>query len=357
MSEAVTGSEGAQNTGAEVEKSEGAITDADFDFVPPGINPAYVKRRPRSGQDAADKKTNERSEEKAESKPATQPKDQPKSDPREAKPSDKAEKPASEASKKTYRIKSKGEELEVSEDDPKFQEYLQKGYSANQTWEEAARIRKENEEFQRLAKENPREALKKIYSKEEIEKLANDLVWDEIQEKSLPEEDKLRRELSKYKEAEESKVREAEEAKVREREEVEMQEARSQVDKRMTQALSNSDLPKNTHTVQRLAQYMRADYLNGVGRPIEDYVEQVHEDYVTDMAHFTKDMEPSKLVKFLGEDKAKAVAEYFIGLKKDPTPPPKEKYDFVPGKGMVKEKSKKLNGLDWEREIAKSFMR
>ena len=287
-------------------------TDSSPSGVEPGINPAYAEEAPKAEKTAEQK----------------------------------------EAAAALRKLKFKNREVEV--DDAKYHEYAQKGLASTETWQEAAKMKREAEQFIHRLKNDPRSVLTDPTLGVDFRKIAEEYVWEQIQEEQLSPEQKqardMDRELKKYREQEEK-------AKVSEKEQKAQQlreHYSTDYDKRISQALSTSGLPKTEGTVKRMIEYMLHDVNNGFQRDASDYVEYVRQDYMRDIQELFGQTDGDTLMKFLGEDTMKKARE--ADLKRLKTTTPESGHTFVPGKGMVKAKAqKKLSGLDWERSVMKDF--
>jgi hypothetical protein len=215
-------------------------------------------------------------------------------------------------------------------------------------------MKREAEQFIHRLKNDPRSVLTDPTLGVDFRKIAEEYVWEQIQEEQLSPEQKqardMDRELKKYREQEEkAKVSEKEQKAQQLREHYSMD-----YDKRISQALSTSGLPKTEGTVKRMIEYMLHDVNNGFQRDASDYVEYVRQDYMRDIQELFGQTDGDTLMKFLGEDTMKKARE--ADLKRLKTTTPESGHTFVPGKGMVKAKAqKKLSGLDWERSVMKDF--
>ena len=296
--------------------------------VPAGMNPAYAKK-------------NAKPEPKAEQEP----KDPESSDSKAL----QEEKKVEAALKK---LKIKGREVEV--DDSKYHEFAQKGAAATETWQEAAKMKRDAEAFIHELKTNPLKVLKDPNLGVDMRKIAEQFIWEQMQEESLsPEQIDQRKkdaELEEYRAEKEARKKADEEQKMSELD----QHYSADYDKRITTALHTAGLPRTTGTVRRITDYMLNDVRNGVERNMADYLEHVRQDYMADFAEFFDATDGEKLSKFLGDKNLKKVRE--SDLKRMKTTTPQQGHTFVPGKGMVSKPAKKIGGEDWVKQIRKEML-
>jgi hypothetical protein len=281
--------------------------------VPLGINPAVAKEEAREGQATKEK----------------------------------------EAIKKFMKkIKVRDKEVELDED--QLTSYAQKGFDAQEKWESAAKMRKDAEHFISKLKSDPLSVLTDPRIGVNFRKIAEDYIWDQMQEEKLSPEEKERRqekrELEEYRQKEKHR-REREESQ---RDEELRTNMRADYDRKIAEALSKSGLPRTKHTIEKFTKYMARDVKNGVQREMEDYIDVVRQDYIEDMQHFFGESPADTLIKFIGENNMKKIREHDLSKMKSPTP--KENHTFVPGKGMVKVEHKRMRGVDWESKLTKEFL-
>ena len=258
---------------------------------------------------------------------------------------EKAEKAAAAALK---RLKVKGKEIEV--DESKYHEYAQKGAAATETWMEAAKMKRDADDFMRRLKEDPRSVLTDPNLGVDFRKIAEDYIWEQIQDEQLSPEQKAQRdrdrELEKYKAAEKERM-----GKAQQEDEQKLKDHyRQDFDKKITEAMSKTQLPKTEYSLDRLIHYMRLDVENGFQQDIGEYVKMVEDDYAADLKAFVGNLSPEQLEKFIGAEQLKKHREH--DLKRLKTSTPEAGHTFVPGKGMVKAPApKRLSGVDWERDV------
>jgi hypothetical protein len=315
------------------EQSSTDTTDSSMDsdlVIPAGINPAYAKKNAKTP------------EPRAEAEPEAQ-------EPKETKTAQE-EKKVEAALKK---LKIKGREMEV--DDSKYHEYAQKGAAATETWQEAAKMKREAEAFIHELKTNPMKVLKDPNLGVDMRKIAEEFIWEQMQEESLsPEQIQQRerdKELEEYRSEKQRLKQQEEQQKMSELDE----HYSADYDKRITTALQTAGLPRTVGTVRRITDYMLNDVRKGVERDMTDYLDLVREDYFNDFNEFFDQTDGDRLMKFLGDKNLKKIRE--SDLKKLKTTTPQQGHTFVPGKGMVSAKpQKKLGGEDWVRQVRKEMM-
>ena len=298
--------------------------EAPISDVPAGMNPAYMKKD-------AKLPTNKEHEPEA--------------------PAETTEEKKEAAALK--KLKVRGREIEV--DEAGYHAYAQKGAAAEEKWQEAARMKKEADAFVERLKKNPIEVLKDPSLGVDFRKVAEDYLWEQMQEENLsPEEKQYRREQKELKDLRDAKEKHEAEIEAQ-RHQAEVQHFEQEYDKKVATALADSGLPKTTGTIRRITEYMLLDVKNGVERPIADYVDLVSRDYAADIKDLIGALPADKLLKLLGGDVAKKIREHDVAQLRSPQPA--SGHTFVPGKGMVanNKPAKKLGGHDWQQQIMKEM--
>jgi hypothetical protein len=254
------------------------------------------------------------------------------------------------------KLKVKGKEIEV--DESKYHEYAQKGAAATETWQEAARMKKEADALRARLKQDPYSVLSDPEFGLDLDKLAEDRVWAKIQaeqEKLLPPEERQRlqekRLLEKYQKEEAERKEQETQAKSQQMRE----HFKKDYDEKIAKALGAAKIPKNVRSVKRMTDYMLLDVEEGIAKDPSEYVAMVEQDYIDDIQHMLNDLDGDQLLRFLGPNFVKKFRE--ADVKSVRTTTPQEGHTFVPGKGMVKQQPvKKLSGKDWERDLMKGFL-
>ena len=192
------------------------------------------------------------------------------------------------AKRLSLKINGKEEEFDLSNDDhiERLKQYAQKGEGADQKFQEAAKMRKQMEEFAKLMQDDPIEALRKLGK--DPDSIAEDYMKQRIADLSKSpeqkEREKLQKELEeirKEKERLENEKHEAEQHRIQE-------EYSRQLDVEITEALDKSELPKSPYVVKRIAENLMlgieknpdisvADILPIVERQIKGEIRQMFE--------------------------------------------------------------------------------
>jgi hypothetical protein len=323
-----------ETTSPEIETEEG-LSEEDmkgFNATPPGTNPAWNKPKEK----------------------AVVPKEDKKEEPKEVAPKAAEAVQEEKAAEARRKLKIKGRELEV--DDAKYHEYAQKGAAATETWQEAAKMRKDAEDFFKRLEDDPGSVLRDPKLSDKMRKAAEEFLWEKIQDEQTSPEEKAQREAQSKAQKWDEQEKQKQQQIQHQQEEQENSFLMEDYDKKVTTALTNSRLPKTTGTVRRMVDYLTQDIEAGVNRDPSEYADAVYSDYMQDVSELFEPMEGDQIMKILGEKILKKIRE--SDIKRLKTTTPESGYKFVPGKGMTKgeQKQKKLSGVEWERQLRREMM-
>ena len=265
---------------------------------------------------------------------------------------DKKESPMTPAEIRKLKLKIDGVEEEV--DEAEAIRLAQLGKASHKRFSEAQQMRQQVEAFVQQLKSDPKKVLMDPNIGFDIKKIAQEILWEQIQEETLtPEQKKQRdieRELKAYKDREQAEKTTREKAE----EEAKHQSILMDYDKKISAALMGANLPKTPETVRRVAQYMLEAVRNGYDLEPSDLVSVVRKDYENEHRDLFNSLTPEQLFAIFGEDSAKKIREFDISRLKTTTPRHKDE----PNRSTTTRKtepSKKLKGSDWDAAMKKKF--
>jgi len=185
------------------------------------------------------------------------------------------------ANKRKFNLKVNGKSKEIDLDmdnNEEIEKYLQKAIAADEKFQEAAMTRKQAEQLVEMLRTNPKAILKHPELGIDIQKLAHEIINEQIEDMSKsPEQKRLEEMEAKLKEYEEEKTRLENEKREAEIAKLE-QQAFQQLDDQISDALSGSSLPKSPYVVKRITDAMieavGLGYLDVTAQQVMPYVEE-----------------------------------------------------------------------------------
>lgn len=266
------------------------------------------------------------------------------------------EKKEVQANKKKFKLKVDGQELEEEidlNDEDTLKRHLQMSKAAQKRMSEAAQIRRQAEEMIGMFKGDLKSVLKQSdkfgKSPEQIRKEMEEYFAEVIEEEMLSPDQKKVREADKIiREHEEKTKREAQEKEAEVRTKLEQQYAQD-YDRKITEALATSGLPKTPKTVKRMSALMYQNLNLGLDLDPKDLVQIVREDYLSEIKELFGSTDGDTLLKLLGDDVANKIRKSDLARLKAPrspqTPPPPPPKEDQPRKRMTTD--------EWMAEVRK----
>jgi len=200
------------------------------------------------------------------------------------------------------KINGKEEEFDLSNDEhiERLRDMAQKGEGADQKFQEAAKMRKQMEQFAKLMQDDPIAALQRLgHDPDAIAEMHMQKRLEEMQKSPEQiEREKLQKELEDIKKEKERLENERLEA-----EKKVAQEAYSRkLDTEITDALSNSELPKSPYVVKRLAEYMMLGLKKNPKFEVKDAVPLVEKQIKREIQEMFEAMPEEIVEKVLGQN-------------------------------------------------------
>lgn len=255
-----------------------------------------------------------------------------------------------------FKLKLNGQEQEFDlgndEHLTMIQRMAQKGESADRKFNEAATMRKQNEEFIRLLKTNPEAVLSNPAIGVDVKEWAEKFLWQRLQEEKMSPEQKkaaaMERELEEYRQKEML----AKEKADREAFEKQKSEYKGRLEADIVKTLETSGLPKTPRTVARIAHYMIEAKSRGWSDVSPaDVVETVWKEYLDEHNQFYGLLPMEKLKAILSPELRKKFRELELADVKTPgkivpkegQPPANPERQQPPRKGLTIEEWRERN--------------
>lgn len=252
---------------------------------------------------------------------------------------------------KKLKLKVDGSEYE-EEIDLDNEEYLvrqlQLAKAAQKRMQEASMTKKQAEQFIKMLRQDPIKVLQNPHLGVDFRKIAEDYLAAQLEQELLsPEERQLREYKQKVEEFESEKKRQQEEAEQTQM--ARLQEHYAQeYDKKITEALSQSGLPKTPKTVRRMAELMSKNLEFGYELEPKQLVEMVREDYLNEIRELIGASEGDTLLKILGDDVSNKIRKADLARLKTPAPQQSAK---VPTESSRQKRDRTMSTEEWLEEV------
>lgn len=256
---------------------------------------------------------------------------EPKPETTQADASEAAAEAAVEAREKppepTYKVKVSGEEKTVTIQEALEAYSLVKG--AHKTFEESAAMRKDAQAVLEAVRDPSKVPEVLSTMGVDFRKLAEDYLYEMIQEEALPPEERLRRANESERQKLEQGWRELEAERTAESQALEAQEFQEHAERSFTSALGEVGLPASPRTLGRMA--AAHEVVIRAGHEPSEFTtkaiaRQIKAEYDQELRELVGGLAPGDLANYLGEAGVKKVREYTLSqvAGKLPTPAPFE---------------------------------
>ncbi len=258
---------------------------------------------------------------------------------------------------KPYKLKINGQEKNLTLEE--LQNWAQKGLGADEKFQEASRMRGQTQKIIKMIKENPRAILEDPRIGVDLKKLAEEILWEQIErEKMTPEQRELsetKKKLADFEKKEKENTSKAEKEKHRQLTE----HFSNEFSKDIQSALEASKVPKTQFTVKRMAFFMQEALKRGVELKAKDVIGIVHDEYLETVKHISSNLDGESLVNLLGEETLKKIREHELKrLQGDGSKPTKLEVldgNTPPRSGAGSSSVKKMTPDEWKKDLDTRF--
>jgi hypothetical protein len=276
-------------------------------------------------------------------------------------PADKPEMTAAEKAK--YKLKVNGKEQEYDIDT--ILRKAQLSEAAETKFQEAANSRKQTEQFLQMLKSDPMSVLTHPDLGLNFEELATNFLGDKIRRDMMDPVERELEELRQYKKSQEETRQQQQQRQAKEAEEREFtqmrQQAAQEYDRKISEVLSKSQLPKTEYSVKRVAELLYTAGQKGYDLDVNTAVDMVKERYMSDIQALFGSLEGDGLLGLLGGDLAKKIRKHDIEKLKSKLNPmaqqPAAQIEQALGQKPAESRSKpsqeKLSPDEWREMIRK----
>ena len=257
---------------------------------------------------------------------------------------------------KIWKLKADGEEFEFdASDDEKVKREIMKSRGADKRFKEAAAQRQQAEQFINMLKDPGQ--LEQVFSKlgVDFDKIAEDRLWNKIQESQLTPEQKEQRE----KERDYQRLKDMEQNWGKIQKDLKFQQDvahnETQYERTILKALETQGIPKDHYTVAKMADYMVSAVKQGYDVTFDEIASQIKKDNAEYFRTHTEHMSDEQLIELLGQRGAEKFRKADVKRVRSPTANPFP--ERMPRSGERKEAPiEKLHSADWRDAITKEFL-
>lgn len=254
---------------------------------------------------------------------------------------------------KKYKVKVDGQDVEESlnlDDEEAIKRHIQMSKAAMKRMNEAAMTKKQAENFIRRLQQDPVSVLTDPNLGVNFREVAEKYLLSQIQDEMLSPEQKRVQQAEKI-----IREREQEQKKLQEqREAQEMAQLQSHYanehDRKISEALSSSGLPKTPRTVKRMAELMFQNLNMGLNLQPSQLVQIVKEDYYAEMRELFGASEGDMLLNILGDDVANKIRKHDLAKLRAGQPSFAQRSQSAPA---PKEETKRMSKEEWKEYLDK----
>lgn len=262
-------------------------------------------------------------------------------------PTDQQKKEAAAA--RRLKLKIDGQEEELAEDE--VIKLAQMGRAADKRFQEAAKSRKEAEQFLRMLKEDPISVLQNPAIGHDFRRLAEEYLKGQYEKEMLSPEQRRIRELEETLKLKDEKEKQDEEQKRQEQLGKLTEHYKQEFDTKIVEALQTSGLPRSPKAVNRMIDYMSTAIREGIDVEPKHVVNLVRRDFINDITDLFSQMEGDSLLQLLGDGVANKIRKADLARLKAAqfqTPGTKEVQPAPIPEPKVKTP---LNIYEWRKQI------
>lgn len=301
---------------------------------------------------------------KADVKVVPPPEPKPKVELRKAAPPEPKPEPTPEplplaAEKKVWKLKDGDEEFEFdASDEEAVKREIMKGRAANKRFEQGAAMRKEAEQAFAMLKDPKtlREILKDPRVGIDVQKMAEEIVWEQIQEQQLTPEQKAQRDMQKKLDEYENRDKTAKQTEAQQRHQEAISKHEQAYAAKITKALETGAVPATEATVSRMAELLLVASEHGINDvTIDDLVSVVDKEAKANNSELLGKMDGEQLIAYLGEEILKRIRAADLKRLQNPTANPFPSRAPKPKAEPVQREARKP-GKEWRDDLMKDFL-
>ena len=230
---------------------------------------------------------------------------------------------------------------------------------ADEKFRDASDLRKQATQLVEALRANPLDVLGKLGV--DVREFTENYLAKELQREMLSPEQRELQELREWRQQQQAAQESAQKEQMTRAQQQEMaklqQRAAQEYDTKITEVLSQSNVPKTAYTVKRVAELLMGALQKGYDLDVNTAVDMVREGYTTDLQSMVGGLDGEPLVKFLGPELLKKLRKYDLGqlkAKMQPAQPtvPQESAP-IGGHSRGEPQQKMLRQEEWKEMIRK----
>jgi hypothetical protein len=284
--------------------------------------------------------------------------------PQESAPSPKETKEeVKKEAERRHKLKVNGQEREYTE--AEVLRRAQLAEAADEKFKTAAEKEKHFAQFFEALRANPLAVLTHPELGINFREVAENFLGEHVRKEMMDPVERELEELREFKrQQEESRTKAEEEGKKKQMTEKQRQlhqQATEYYDRKISDVLQASNLPKTPNTIKRVAEVLQNAVNNGYELDVETAVDLVNEDYRGDIGSLTKGLDGEALIGVLGEEVVKKIRSFDIARMKaklaGTTQPAAEAEKRRQPSTQQRDQSKQfLTESEWKAEARKRFL-
>jgi Txe/YoeB family toxin of Txe-Axe toxin-antitoxin module len=229
-----------------------------------------------------------------------------------------AKEEARKEAERRLKLKINGQEREYTE--AEVIRRAQMAESADEKFKKASEMQRQAEQFIEALKTNPLAILTHPEMGINFREIAEQYLGEHVRKEMMDPVERELEELREFKRQQEEGRRQLEEEQMTAQQRAEQEKLRQQTaqyyDRKITEVLKATNLPKTPNTIKRVAEVLKNAVNNGYELDVETAVDLVNEDYRNDVSSLFGSLEGDALISALGEDLVKKIRTHDIARMK-----------------------------------------
>lgn len=270
-----------------------------------------------------------------------------------------AEKTAEAVAEQIRKMKLKVNGKDVEMDEAEVIRRAQLASGADEKFREASDLRKQATQLVEALRANPLDVLGKLGV--DVREFTESYLAKELQREMLSPEQRELQELREWRQQQQAQHEASQKEQMTRAQQQEMaklqQRAAQEYDTKITEVLSQSNVPKTAYTVKRVAELLMGALQKGYDLDVNTAVDMVREGYTTDLQSMVGGLDGEPLVKFLGPELLKKLRKHDLAQLKAKMQPAQaavpQENSPIGGQSRGEPQQKMLRQEEWKEMIRK----